>query len=148
MTASASLETTHAPAAVALRASDADRHAVVMQLQDAVARGLLSTEEGSERMAGAYDARYLHDLPPLTADLPSPVPVAQPTGAPGWPALVAMLWHQLCALIAGPGGRPSRRRLAVVSGIVLALVVLLVLGAEALHGLADGPHGHADFAGH
>jgi hypothetical protein len=127
-----------------MRASDADRHAVVTQLQDAVARGLLTTDEGSERMAAAYHARYLGELPPLTADLPAPpVPVAGPTPA-GWRALLALVWVQLRSLIAGSvTGRPSRRRLAAVGGIVLAAVVVLVLGAEALHGLFDGPHGHA-----
>jgi hypothetical protein len=39
-----------------LRASDADRHVTVARLQEAVALGLLSHEEGSERMAAAYDA--------------------------------------------------------------------------------------------
>jgi hypothetical protein len=32
--------------------------------------------------------------------------------------------------------------MAAVGGIVLAVVVVLVLGAWALHGLVDGPHGH------
>ena len=133
-----------------LRASDAERHAVVAQLQDAVARGLLTTDEGSERMAAAYDARYLSELPQLTADLPAPpVPLATMPTAPGWRALLAMVWVQLRTLVAGSAtGKPSRRRLAAVGGIGLAIVVLLVLGAGALHGVFDGPHGHADgFAG-
>jgi hypothetical protein len=128
-----------------LRASDADRHTVVTQLQDAVARGLLTTDERSERMAAAYQARHLGELPPLTADLPAPpVPVATAPTPAGWRALLAMVWMQLRPLIAGSGSRtPSRRRLAAVGGIVLAVVVVLVLGAWALHGLVDGPHGHA-----
>jgi Domain of unknown function (DUF1707) len=130
-----------------LRASDADRHAAVAQLQDAVARGLLTHDEGSERMAAAYDARHLHDLPPLLADLPEP-PVASCPSAPGWRALLTMLWLQLRLLVAGsPTGRLSRRRLAVVGGIVLGVVVLLVLGGWGLSGLVDGPHGHGGFRG-
>jgi hypothetical protein len=128
-----------------LRASDADRHAVVTQLQDAVARGLLTTDEGSERMAAAYQARYLSELPPLTADLPAPppAPVATAPTPAGWRALLGLVWVQLRLLIAGSAtGRPSRRRMAAVGGIVLAVVVVLVLGAWALHGLVDGPHGH------
>ena len=42
--------------ASALRASDADRQATVTRLQDAVARGQLTHDEGSERMALAYGA--------------------------------------------------------------------------------------------
>jgi hypothetical protein len=127
-----------------LRAADADRHATVTRLQEAVALGLLSHEEGSERMAAAYDARYLDDLPPLTADLPEPpsaAPAPRPS-APGWRALLAMAWVQLRTLVAGsPTGRPSRRRLAVVGAIGIAVVVLLVLGASALGDLFDGGHG-------
>jgi Domain of unknown function (DUF1707) len=129
-----------------LRASDADRHAVVTQLQDAVARGLLTTDEGSQRMAIAYNASYLSELPPLTADLPAPPPPPAATAPDpvGWRALLALLWIQLRLLIAGSvSGRPSRRRLAAVGGIVLAAVIVLVLGTWALHGLFDGPHGDA-----
>jgi hypothetical protein len=95
-------------------------------------------------MAIAYDARYLSDLPPLTADLPQ-LPSASPTvpaAAPGWRALLAMAWVQLRILLAGSAtGRPSRRRLAVVGAVGIALVVLLVLGAWGLDGLFGGGHG-------
>src|SRR3954471_22078359 len=59
-----------------LRASDADRHAIVLILQDAVAAGLLTPEEGSDRIAEAYAATHLRDLPALVADLPG----SQPAG--------------------------------------------------------------------
>jgi hypothetical protein len=134
-----------------LRASDADRHATVARLQEAVALGLLTHEEGSDRMAVAYDARYLSDLPPLTADLPQR-PSASPTvpaAARGWRGLLAMAWVQLRILIAGSAtGRPSRRRLALVGAIGIAAVVLLVLGAWGLDGLFGGGHGpHGAFRG-
>src|SRR6478752_3051275 len=64
-----------------LRASDADRVAVVRRLHDAVVRGLLTMEECDERVAAAYAARFVRDLPPLTADLP-PAPSTAPV-APG-----------------------------------------------------------------
>jgi hypothetical protein len=135
-----------------LRASDADRHATVARLQEAVALGLLTHDEGSQRMSAAYEARYLDDLPPLTADLPEPpsAPPAPRPSAPGWRALLAMAWVQLRTLVAGsPTGRPSWRRLAVVGAIGIALVVLLVLGASALGGLFDAGHGHGfDARGH
>jgi hypothetical protein len=128
-----------------LPASDAERHTTVARLQEAVALGLLTHEEGSHRMAAAYDARYLSDLPLLTADLPRP-PSASPTvpaAAPGRRAPLAMAWVQLRILIAGSAtGRPSRRRLAVVGAMGITLVALLVLGAGGLDGLfGGGGHG-------
>ena len=45
-----------------VRASDADRAATARTLQDAVGRGLLTYEEGSDRMAAAYAARFLTAL--------------------------------------------------------------------------------------
>src|SRR4051794_37120811 len=74
------------------RASDADREAVVRTLHDAVTRGLLTLQEGDERMAAAYAARFLDDLPSLTADLPPAAPSAPV--APGWRALVLLAWLQ------------------------------------------------------
>jgi Domain of unknown function (DUF1707) len=135
--------------AAALRASDADRHATVTRLQDAVARGLLTHDEGSERMAAAYEARFLADLPPLTADLPASAP-ATSSAAPGWRALLALLALQVRAVLTGPapGSRPSRRRLAVLGGVVVAVIVLLVLGAGAVHGLFGGPHQLGVHPGH
>jgi hypothetical protein len=75
-----------------LRASDADRHATVLRLQDAVARGPLGLDEGSERMAAAWSATHLRDLTPLTVDLPAP---AGTTGAPGWRPLAETALAQL-----------------------------------------------------
>ena len=40
-----------------VRASDADRHATVLRLQDAVAAGRLTPGEGSQRMATASPRR-------------------------------------------------------------------------------------------
>ena len=56
-----------------MRASDADRLATVMMLQDAMARGQLNPDEASERMAWAFAAVHRRDLDPLTADL-APAP--------------------------------------------------------------------------
>ena len=53
-----------------MRASDADRHATVQVLQDAMARGLLTPDEAGERMAAAFAAVHRADLEPMTADLP------------------------------------------------------------------------------
>src|SRR5262245_31536772 len=57
-----------------LRASDADRQAVVERLQAACAEGRLDLAELDERTAGAYAAKTLGDLKPFTVDLPPPAP--------------------------------------------------------------------------
>jgi Domain of unknown function (DUF1707) len=108
-----------------LRASDADREAVVRTLHDAFTRGLLTMEECDERMAAAYAARLLRDLPPLTADLP-PAPAAAPT-APGWRALAVLAWLQLRAAVAGFSWRGSARSIRARPRLALAAVALLAL---------------------
>ena len=54
-----------------MRASDADREAVVHILRDHAAAGRLSTEELEERIARALEARTFADLEVLQADLPA-----------------------------------------------------------------------------
>jgi Domain of unknown function (DUF1707) len=110
----------------AIRASDADREAVVAVLHDAVMRGLLTLDEGNDRVAAAYAARHLRDLPALTADLP-PAPAPAPV-APGWRALATLAWLQLRTAMAGLTWRDVRARPRVALAVVAALVVL-VLGA-------------------
>jgi hypothetical protein len=126
-----------------LRASDDDRTAVVRVLHDAVARGLLTLEECDERVTAAYAARHLHELPPLTADLPAatpPVPLA-----PGWRAIAVLLWLQLRTLLNASTWRAmarsarARPRLAVA---VAGLLAVLMLGAVTAGEFGDsGPDG-------
>src|SRR3954470_3726 len=87
-----------APTAPRLRASDAEGQQTVHVLQDAAARGLLTQDEAGERMAAAYAAQHLDELPPLTVDLPPVAPPA-PT-APGWRALITLLLLQVRAGVA------------------------------------------------
>ena len=54
-----------------VRASDPEREEVVSMLRAAVSEGRLSLEEGDERMAQTYAAKYRDELGPLTADLPA-----------------------------------------------------------------------------
>jgi hypothetical protein len=54
-----------------LRASDAEREAVVEQLRRHAAEGRLDPEELEQRVSAAYAARTHGELVPLTADLPS-----------------------------------------------------------------------------
>jgi Domain of unknown function (DUF1707) len=60
------------PAPVEIRASDAERGAVVQQLQVALAEGRITVDEFTERSAAAQAARTHADLAPLTRDLPVP----------------------------------------------------------------------------
>ncbi|MFG2147408.1 DUF1707 domain-containing protein [Streptomyces sp. NPDC048696] len=60
-----------APAAVALRASDADRDRVADILREALAEGRLDAEEHAERVDGVYRAKTMSELEPLVRDLPA-----------------------------------------------------------------------------
>jgi uncharacterized protein DUF1707 len=124
-----------------LRASDADRAATVGVLQDAVARGLLSYDEGDQRMAAAFGARCLDELPPLTADLPGPPP---PTPqAPGWRAVGGMLAQQVRSEVraTAAGGARSRRFLVAVLLAVLVFGMLLAAGGLVAHDFGSGFRG-------
>ena len=130
-----------------LRASDADREAVVRTLLDAIARGLLTLSEADERIAVAFAARFQDELPRLTADLP-PAPVSAPV-APGWRALAVLAWLQVRTALAGlwrssRGAARSRPRLALAA---VALVALLSLMAATSGGGFDRG-GYGGYGGH
>jgi hypothetical protein len=122
-----------------LRASDAERLATVELLEDAVARGLLTPEEGSARMATAFAARHRDELPAVTADLPAPAPRV-PAAAAGWRALAAALVVQLRQEVAATRAAGVRSRRAAVTAVV-ALVLVAVLVSLVAHGLWDGGPG-------
>ena len=138
-----------------LRASDADRAVTVGLLQDAVARGMLSFDEGDERIAGAFGARHLDELPPLTADLPTPPPSAPE--APGWRRLGAMLGEQVHHEVRATRSAGIRSRRFVVAVLLAALLLaMVVIGALGGHDAGDGVgngvghtvgNGHRDFSG-
>jgi hypothetical protein len=65
-----------------LRASDAEREAVVGRLNTAVGEGRLTLDEFSHRLQDAYGAATRGELEPLTADLPESAP-APATGGGG-----------------------------------------------------------------
>ena len=134
------------PGAPPVRASDDDRAATVRVLQDAVARGLLTAEEGGERMAAAFTAVHLRDLPPLTADLRPAATAAPARTAPGWGVLAAMLLDQLRTSLRRPGTtRLHPARVAVVVGFGLLVVVLLGSLAGELFFDGAGEHVPGDF---
>ncbi len=124
-----------------LRASDTDRQATVHSLQDALARGMLTFEEAGDRMRAAWAARFVRELPPLTADLPSRAP--EPGGPPGWRRVWLLLLEQLraeVALVSAGGLRSPRSRRSLAVALLLG-VTLVTLGSLAAHGLSAGdPH--------
>lgn len=53
-----------------LRASDAEREQVSTIVRAAMTEGRLTLQEGEERLAAVYAARFRDELAPFTADLP------------------------------------------------------------------------------
>jgi hypothetical protein len=130
-----------------IRASDADRHATVLMLQDATARGLLTLDEGSNRMASAFAAAYLRDLDPLTNDIP-PAP-AQPAGPPGWRPLLLMVGEQFRSLLRDSStGQYSRPRIAIAVLLSALLVLLLAVGFQTIDVLEGGARPDPGAFGH
>ena len=53
-----------------IRTSDQEREQIAEILRAAMTEGRLNLEEGEERLAAVYAAKYRDELSPLTADLP------------------------------------------------------------------------------
>lgn len=135
----------HPAETVRVRASDAERTATVETLQDAITRGLLTHDEGGERMAAAFAASFRDELPPLTDDLPA-APAVAPS-AVGWRAA----WAVLCAhvgheaRVSRAAGWRSRCFLVTALVAVLALGLVVAVAGFGISGLFDGGgfgHGH------
>ena len=108
-----------------MRASDADRLATVQVVQNAVARGLLTPDEGSQRMAAAFAAVHLHELGALTADLPRAPSEPSP---PGWSTLATLAVVQLrSSLKDASTGRLHPARVAVA--LLVAVLLLVAVGS-------------------
>jgi hypothetical protein len=103
-----------------LKASDADRDAVVAALSEHFQAGRLTSEELEERTGTALAARTLGQLDELTADLPAPQP-ATPAGP------------------AGPVARPRRPGYLPMVAIVVPLAVLAIVALTL--GTRGGMHG-------
>jgi Domain of unknown function (DUF1707) len=95
-----------------MKASDADRDAVVAALSEHFQAGRLTAEELDERTGRALVARTVDELGELTADLPAlhpagPAPVARPRGL-GYPVLApvaaALAALAIVAVVLGVGG--------------------------------------------
>src|ERR1700754_1818387 len=98
-----------------LRASDAEREAVVGRLNVAVGEGRLTLDEFSQRLGGAYAATTRGELVPLIADLPQAA-VPAVAGKP------SKQWH-----ITPLGGMRRRGAWRVPSS---TLAVTLIGGAD------------------
>lgn len=127
-----------------MRASDADRLATVRILQDAVARGLLTPDEASERMATAFAAVHRRDLGPLTADLP---PARSERTPPGWRPLATMAVDQVRSTLHNAAtGRLHAARVA--AAVLVAVLLLVALGGMTADLLFDGGGGGGGWHDH
>jgi len=67
-----------------VRASDAEREQYASAVREAVGDGRLTLDEGDERLATIYAAKFRDELPPVVADLPrEEEPAPGPHGAHG-----------------------------------------------------------------
>ena len=99
---------TRRPARPDLRASDAERDAVVTELGEHFQQGRLDQVEFDERVTQALAARTESDLRELLADLPPTreAPAPQPrTWAPRLPFLVPLLFAAILIAGSAAGGR-------------------------------------------
>lgn len=113
---------------VTVRASDADRAAVCSTLHEAAGAGLLSLDEAEERLGAACAARFLHELVPLTVDLPA---AAVPVPDAGWSGVLAAFPAQIRRSLAVPADAgPARSALLRVR--VLLLIVFVVMASMLL----------------
>lgn len=105
-----------------MRASDADRDAVVAELGEHFQAGRLTVDELDERTGVALQARTFGELAPLTADLPPIAPAGQVASQSGrmaaragraWPpapvvvGLIAVAVVAAALLSSGTGARGS-----------------------------------------
>jgi Domain of unknown function (DUF1707)/Cell wall-active antibiotics response 4TMS YvqF len=117
-----------------VRASDAEREAVVELLREATAEGRLTLSELTERTEAAYTATTRGELAPITADLPA---VSSTPAAPMRAS--ARADREWVVAVMGDSKRQGRwrveRPLAAVA--VMGDVVLDLRGAEVPHGDVD-----------
>jgi Domain of unknown function (DUF1707)/Cell wall-active antibiotics response 4TMS YvqF len=131
-----------------IRASDAEREAVVIRLRAVTAEGRLSLEELAERLERALSATTRGELEPLTADLPAPPaePVERPAGR-RW--IVGIMggddqrgrWRiaSRCTVINVMGGADLDLTDAIVEGPTTEIVVFSVMGGSDIL-VPDGVH--------
>jgi Domain of unknown function (DUF1707) len=129
--------------AAQLRASDADRDAVVAALSEHYQAGRLSTDELEERTGAALSARTHGELTALTEDLPGPAPAGQrpatpPAGPPvlfgGHRGAAAVLAVLTAVLIAGAASGLLVHHGAGAWGVVPVVLIIARIARIAGHG--------------
>jgi len=113
------ITTTGSYAAPQMKASDADRDAVLAVLSEHFQAGRLTSGELEERTGNALAARTHGELAALTSDLPGPAPAPGPAAGPA-PAGV-------------PRGTAGRPLLPVIAVLALIAIVELVLHVSLGH---------------
>jgi hypothetical protein len=114
-----------------VRASDAEREAVVERLRVATVEGRLTLSELTERTEAAYTATTRGDLVPITADLPAV------SGAPAAPMpSTAHADREWVVAVMGDSKRQGRWRVErpLAALAIMGDVVLDLRGAEVPHG--------------
>lgn len=127
---------------VAMRASDSDRMATVLVIQDGIARGLLTTAEGEERIVAAFGTVHRSGLAPLTADLP---PADRPRRLGSWSDLSALALGWVLFALNAIARLP--RRIRIIGAVLIGLVFFLLLLADLGFDHSDDERGPAGFHG-
>jgi hypothetical protein len=111
-----------------IRASDADRDRMASLLREHCAQGRITVDELNERLEAVYSAKTLGQLQEVTSDLPEedlyelPVPASQRTHVN--PA------RDGSAMLSGRGGRAMWATWAAVSGLNLAIWLILAVSGN------------------
>jgi hypothetical protein len=121
-------------AAGGVRASDAEREAVVERLRVAAAEGRLTLGELTERTEAAYTATTRGELVPITADLP-----AEPASSAASMRPAGQADREWVVAVMGDSKRQGRWRVErpLVAVAVMGDVVLDLRGAEVPRGDVD-----------
>ena len=143
-----------------LRASDADREAIVSRLHRAATEGRLDADELEERVSAAYAAKFCGDLEGLVADVTPPqaarpvaatpvfvAPVRRTNGLAIASLATSLLWmwwlgsvvaivfgHLALRQIAASGGRQGGRGFAL-AGLAVGYASILVAALVFLTGI-------------
>jgi hypothetical protein len=113
-----------------VRASDAEREQCATAVREAVGEGRLTLDEGDERLATIYAARYRDELRPLLSDLPRDEQTRRrgPHGGPPW-AEYRREVHDRGEHGPWAWGDPRRRFLRHVTFVAFIAVVLTTIWA-------------------
>jgi hypothetical protein len=137
---------TSEPGIPQVRASDADRDAVVERLRTAAGEGRLALDELADRLDGALAAVTTADLEPLTADLPAAAPPSTGGGRRWILAIMGGGTHRgrwriapRCTVVNVMGGSDLDLTEAIVEGSETEIRVFSLMGGSNIV-VPDGVH--------